>query len=186
MGSQYVTSNGDNGRRGFQGGKPLERAATKSRLSLSKQRIVAIPSAVNFLAVSPVNCFGYILPVPATGPSLLTPPLPSHPAIQASRSAGTRRAKMSSKIEAMRPQRKIEMFSGTYFAACTLGGIVGEHISERPAKLHLFTLQCSLRANTYSRHAPRPRKAISCNYSQFILEQANLVLCDRHMRRTCS
>ena len=30
----------------------------------------------------------------------------------------------------MKPQRKIEMFSGTYFAACTLGGIVGEHISE--------------------------------------------------------
>jgi solute carrier family 25 phosphate transporter 3 len=32
---------------------------------------------------------------------------------------------MSGKLEAMKPQRKIEMFSGSYFAACTLGGIIG-------------------------------------------------------------
>jgi solute carrier family 25 phosphate transporter 3 len=31
---------------------------------------------------------------------------------------------MSNKLEAMRPQKKIELFSGTYFAACTIGGIV--------------------------------------------------------------
>jgi hypothetical protein len=31
---------------------------------------------------------------------------------------------MSGKLEAMKPQRKIEMFSGSYFAACTLGGII--------------------------------------------------------------
>jgi len=31
---------------------------------------------------------------------------------------------MSSKIDAMKPQRKIELFSGSYFAACTVGGII--------------------------------------------------------------
>jgi hypothetical protein len=28
---------------------------------------------------------------------------------------------------AVTPQRKIELFSGTYFAACTLGGIIGQY-----------------------------------------------------------
>jgi solute carrier family 25 phosphate transporter 3 len=32
---------------------------------------------------------------------------------------------MSGKLEAMKPQRKIELFSGTYFGACTLGGMIG-------------------------------------------------------------
>jgi len=32
---------------------------------------------------------------------------------------------MSDKLGALRPQRKIELFSGTYFGACTLGGIIG-------------------------------------------------------------
>jgi solute carrier family 25 phosphate transporter 3 len=27
---------------------------------------------------------------------------------------------------AVTPQKKIELFSGTYFAACTLGGIIGK------------------------------------------------------------
>jgi hypothetical protein len=31
---------------------------------------------------------------------------------------------MSNKLEAMRPQKKIELFSGTYFAACTIGGVI--------------------------------------------------------------
>ena len=31
---------------------------------------------------------------------------------------------MSSKIDAMKPQKKIELFSGSYFAACTVGGII--------------------------------------------------------------
>jgi len=32
---------------------------------------------------------------------------------------------MTSKLEAMKPQRKIELFSANYFAACTLGGVIG-------------------------------------------------------------
>jgi hypothetical protein len=32
---------------------------------------------------------------------------------------------MSGKLEAIKPQRKIELFSGTYFGACTLGGVIG-------------------------------------------------------------
>lgn len=32
---------------------------------------------------------------------------------------------MAGKLEAMKPQRKIELFSGSYFAACTLGGVIG-------------------------------------------------------------
>lgn len=31
---------------------------------------------------------------------------------------------MSSKIDAIKPQKKIELYSGNYFAACTVGGII--------------------------------------------------------------
>jgi solute carrier family 25 phosphate transporter 3 len=31
---------------------------------------------------------------------------------------------MANKLDAMKPQRKIELFSGSYFAACTVGGII--------------------------------------------------------------
>lgn len=31
---------------------------------------------------------------------------------------------MSRQLEAIRPQKKIELFSGTYFAACTIGGVI--------------------------------------------------------------
>jgi solute carrier family 25 phosphate transporter 3 len=31
---------------------------------------------------------------------------------------------MANKMDAMKPQRKIELFSGSYFAACTIGGII--------------------------------------------------------------
>jgi solute carrier family 25 phosphate transporter 3 len=31
---------------------------------------------------------------------------------------------MADKLGAMKPQRKIELFSANYFAACTLGGII--------------------------------------------------------------
>lgn len=31
---------------------------------------------------------------------------------------------MANKLDAMKPQRKIELFSGSYFAACTLGGVI--------------------------------------------------------------
>lgn len=31
---------------------------------------------------------------------------------------------MSGKLEAIKPQRKIELFSANYFAACTVGGII--------------------------------------------------------------
>ena len=31
---------------------------------------------------------------------------------------------MANKLDAMKPQRKIELFSGSYFAACTMGGII--------------------------------------------------------------
>ncbi|OCK83554.1 mitochondrial carrier [Lepidopterella palustris CBS 459.81] len=45
---------------------------------------------------------------------------------------------MSSKLEAMKPQRKIEMFSSTYFGACTLGGVIAcgpTHTSVTPLDL---------------------------------------------------
>ncbi|KAF2729953.1 mitochondrial carrier [Polyplosphaeria fusca] len=32
--------------------------------------------------------------------------------------------KMAAKVEAFKPQRNIELFSGTYFAACTVGGVI--------------------------------------------------------------
>lgn len=31
----------------------------------------------------------------------------------------------SAKAGALAPEKKIELFSGTYFGACTLGGIIG-------------------------------------------------------------
>jgi solute carrier family 25 phosphate transporter 3 len=31
---------------------------------------------------------------------------------------------MADKLGAMKPQKKIELFSANYFAACTLGGII--------------------------------------------------------------
>jgi hypothetical protein len=31
---------------------------------------------------------------------------------------------MADKLSAMKPQKKIELFSANYFAACTLGGII--------------------------------------------------------------
>ena len=31
---------------------------------------------------------------------------------------------MANKLDAMKPQKKIELFSGSYFAACTVGGII--------------------------------------------------------------
>ena len=31
---------------------------------------------------------------------------------------------MADKLGALKPQRKIELYSGNYFAACTLGGII--------------------------------------------------------------
>jgi len=45
---------------------------------------------------------------------------------------------MSSKLDQLRPQRKIELFSGTYFAACTLGGVIAcgpTHTSVTPLDL---------------------------------------------------
>ena len=31
---------------------------------------------------------------------------------------------MADKLGALKPQKKIELYSGNYFAACTLGGII--------------------------------------------------------------
>lgn len=31
---------------------------------------------------------------------------------------------MADKLGSLRPQKKIELYSGNYFAACTLGGII--------------------------------------------------------------
>jgi len=45
---------------------------------------------------------------------------------------------MSSKLDQLKPQRKIELFSGTYFAACTLGGVIAcgpTHTSVTPLDL---------------------------------------------------
>jgi hypothetical protein len=35
----------------------------------------------------------------------------------------------TAKLDQLRPKRKIEMFSANYFAACTLGGIIGERLT---------------------------------------------------------
>lgn len=50
------------------------------------------------------------------------------------------------------PQKKIELFSGTYFAACTIGGIIGEsdRILVAPQLTH-----SSLRSHTHTCHTSR-------------------------------
>ena len=51
---------------------------------------------------------------------------------------------MSNKIDALKPQRKIELFSGSYFAACTMGGIIAcgpTHTMVTPLDLVSFEFQ---------------------------------------------
>lgn len=55
---------------------------------------------------------------------------------------------MAGKLDAMKPQRKIELFSGSYFAACTMGGIIAcgpTHTMVTP--LDLVSRMLSQRAN---------------------------------------
>jgi hypothetical protein len=35
-----------------------------------------------------------------------------------------------------KPQKKIELFSGNYFAACTIGGIIGSYPTARAMHKH--------------------------------------------------
>lgn len=61
-----------------------------------------------------------------------------------------------SKIQDALPKPKIELYSGQYFAACGLGGIIGLYLStfsDRPL------IRCnSLRPDAYCSNASRPRK----------------------------
>jgi hypothetical protein len=42
--------------------------------------------------------------------------------------------KMTSSLP--KPQKKIELFSGNYFAACTIGGIIGSYPTARAMHKH--------------------------------------------------
>lgn len=58
---------------------------------------------------------------------------------------------MANKLDAMKPQRKIELFSGSYFAACTLGGIIAcgpTHTMVTP--LDLVSSELLLSQNSYA------------------------------------
>jgi hypothetical protein len=52
-----------------------------------------------------------------------------------------------------KPQKKIELFSGNYFAACTLGGIIGTKQFIRHKLSRILTNNYSLRPNSHRRHS---------------------------------
>jgi len=68
------------------------------------------------------------------------------------------------------PQRKIELYSGTYFAACTLGGIIGNPVAfPRLRQLPLRTdtlMYCSMRSYPHARHTSRRSQNPSPSRSQ--------------------
>ena len=68
-----------------------------------------------------------------------------------------------SKIENALPKPKIELYSGKYFAACAVGGVIGISPSSPPSFPLPSSLQAdpsppSLRPNPHSSNAPGPRK----------------------------
>lgn len=60
---------------------------------------------------------------------------------------------MSGKLEALKPQRKIELYSGNYFAACTLGGVIGMALFDRGPLIARLIVIDSMRADTYYGYA---------------------------------
>ncbi|RMY43721.1 hypothetical protein D0865_11046 [Hortaea werneckii] len=76
------------------------------------------------------------------------------------------------------PQRKIELFSGTYFGACTLGGIIG---MQQP--IHFLRLWKLFQAH----HNPKPNhpipnpKCIACGPTHTSVTPLDLVKCRRQV-----
>jgi solute carrier family 25 phosphate transporter 3 len=63
---------------------------------------------------------------------------------------------MADKLAAMKPQKKIELFSANYFAACTLGGIIAcgpTHTMVTP--LDLVSLLMSHYSQSYTSYTKR-------------------------------
>jgi solute carrier family 25 phosphate transporter 3 len=63
---------------------------------------------------------------------------------------------MADKLAAMKPQKKIELFSANYFAACTLGGIIAcgpTHTMVTP--LDLVSLLMSHYCQSYTSYTKR-------------------------------
>ena len=58
-----------------------------------------------------------------------------------------------SKIQDALPKPKIELYSGQYFAACGLGGIIGLYSTYQLYQVRLLTYCHSLRPYTYSRNS---------------------------------
>jgi hypothetical protein len=52
-----------------------------------------------------------------------------------------------------KPQKKIELFSGNYFAACTLGGIIGMQQLIHRKLSRILTNNHSLRPYSHRRHS---------------------------------
>ena len=46
---------------------------------------------------------------------------------------------MADKLGSLKPQKKIELYSGNYFAACTIGGIIGSYPTPRAYRRHPLT-----------------------------------------------
>ena len=53
-----------------------------------------------------------------------------------------------------KPQKKIELFSSNYFAACTLGGIIGMHCFTHQNLARTLANNHSLRSYPHRRHSP--------------------------------
>jgi solute carrier family 25 phosphate transporter 3 len=59
---------------------------------------------------------------------------------------------MADKIDAMKPQKKIELFSANYFAACTLGGIIAcgpTHTMVTPLDLVRLPISSGMKLHNY-------------------------------------
>jgi len=63
-----------------------------------------------------------------------------------------------SKIQDALPKPKIELYSGQYFAACGLGGIIGLYLPMLQNTARLLTVYNSLRPYTHRSHSSRSRK----------------------------
>ena len=95
-------------------------------------------------------------------------------------------------MAALKPEKKIELFSGTYFGACTLGGIIGivPNLPPNPCSdCTTFSdkrLTCdslpSLRPNSHRRNPPGPRKMPAPSRPQNLLLQPPS-LAQHHLQR---
>lgn len=78
------------------------------------------------------------------------------------------------KVQAIAPpsKGKIQLYSKEYFAACTLGGIIGTFfVTQIMTQFNDLTLEYSLWSNTYHGHPSRSRKMPKTSWSQNLLLQ---------------